>query len=534
MPFNLLRTLTTIQASGQQDDDIGVILHARRREREMKRPELVTVVLPAYGVADAIGSVVRDLAVAAYALRIRGMNLERPAAQRRRAGRRSGRGSDRRGAGPAGSESSTGPPAGAGAAFLQGFREVVEEGRADLVATLDATGRHDATEIPRLVDLLIDRGLHVVIGSRWVRGSGTPGLSVGRWVLGRMANLVFRVLTGTYGIADATTSFRIARIEVVRDFDFAGQPVNSHSVQTNFVATAVARGYRVREAPIIYRAPAGGGGGLSLRDVAQFVRHLGGLRRAVNRTRTARLAPSGRTFDDEHFGAADDIEQLGTRQPLLRLGARRVPPLPARPGARSGRGNGDDHPQARRPLPGHHRDGARACGEHDRRAGVVRGPAPARERAPPDAGGLASSRRTASTPPCTSTCSSTSPTTRSSWPGRRRRCDRWCAARVRPRARVALLRSRLQGRPLSALQPATAARRWSRRRGSRSSRSRYFDVFGVVPYWVVYRLLRHNDIPTAPRCGRTTGWSCRPAGCLQRLVRHPPVGKNVILVARKP
>jgi hypothetical protein len=60
----------------------------------------------------------------------------------------------------------------------------------------------------------------------------------------------------------------------------------------------------------------------------------------------------------------------------------------------------------------------------------------------------------------------------------------------------------------------------------------YFDVLGVAPYWLVYRVLRHNDIPGS------TMWSYDrlvvPASrLLQRFVPHPPVGKNVILVARK-
>ena len=42
----------------------------------MKRPKLVTVVLVAHGVEGAIASVVRDLAVAAYALRSRDMKLD--------------------------------------------------------------------------------------------------------------------------------------------------------------------------------------------------------------------------------------------------------------------------------------------------------------------------------------------------------------------------------------------------------------------------------------------------------------------------
>ena len=205
-----------------------------------------------------------------------------------------------------------GPATGPGNAYVEGFRRVLDAGRADLVATLDATGRHDPTQLPHLIDRLVTSELDVVIGSRWVRGSGTPGLSPTRWALGKLANATFRVLTGTRGIADATTSFRVARVPVVRDFTIGAGPVSSHSLQTMFVAMAVARGYRVGEAPIIYRATAGSAGGLGLRDVGDFTAHLRALRASVDRTRQRRLSPAGRAFDDVHFGAAEDLERLGT------------------------------------------------------------------------------------------------------------------------------------------------------------------------------------------------------------------------------
>src|SRR5512133_1992303 len=217
----------------------------------MKRPKSVTVVLPAQGVEGAIASVVRDLAVAAYALRSRQMALDvlllagdadRTAAIATATARQLGLDLT---AVPA-------PEEGPGQAFLDGFRQAAHYGPADLVVTMDATGHHDATQIPHLIDRLMERDLHVVIGSRWARGAGTPGLSARRWALGRAANSVFRTLTGAHEIRDATTSFRVARAEVVRDFDMIGIAVNSYSVQTAFVAMAIANGYRVGEVPIIY------------------------------------------------------------------------------------------------------------------------------------------------------------------------------------------------------------------------------------------------------------------------------------------
>jgi SAM-dependent methyltransferase len=203
-----------------------------------------------------------------------------------------------------------GPAYGPGEAYLEGFRRVTEADVADLVVTLDANGRHDPTEIPRLIDHLIERRWDVVIGSRWTSGSGTPGLSPARWLLGRTANLTFRWVTATPKVGDATTSFRVARAETIRDLDLGGTPVNTYSVHTTFVAKAIAQGFRVGEAPIIYRTPIAGGGGLTLGDVGEFASHLFALRKEMQRLRQRRLSPAGRAFDVEHFGAEDDLECL--------------------------------------------------------------------------------------------------------------------------------------------------------------------------------------------------------------------------------
>jgi SAM-dependent methyltransferase len=270
----------------------------------------VVVVLPIYGGHEALPAVIRDLAVAAYGLRARAMALSVLLLD----GSGQGAVADAVAVGADLSlevEAIPGPRSGAGQAYLEGFRVAIERG-ADLIVTLDANGRHDATEIPRIVDRLVDRDLDVVIGSRWTRGSGTPGLTPLRWLLGRAANQAFRFLTGTHGIRDATTSFRVARSEVVRGFEFGDVPVNSHSVQTTFVADAIAKGYRVAEAPIIYRQPVKEGGEMSSGDIGQFLGHLLHLRRRVDRVRQRRLSRSGRRFADDFFGAAEDLERLGT------------------------------------------------------------------------------------------------------------------------------------------------------------------------------------------------------------------------------
>jgi 2-polyprenyl-3-methyl-5-hydroxy-6-metoxy-1,4-benzoquinol methylase len=498
----------------------------------MKRPESATVVLPAYGSPEAIGPVVRDLAVAAYALRVRGIDLDVLLLHD---------GADHWVADAARTASELGlalmtmpgPEAGPGAAYLLGFRHVVERGCADLVVTLDANGRHDGTQIPRLIDQLVEEELHVIIGSRWARGSGTPGLSLGRWLLGKLANRTFRVLTGTRSIADATTSFRVARVEVVRDFRPGPIPVNSHSVQTAFVATAVARGYRVGEGPIIYRPPVAGNGGLRGRDVGGFATHLLALRRQVDHARQRRLAPSGRSFTDDHFGAAQDLERLGTAKHFFDWVLDGFHPYLQGRVLEVGAGLGtitrkllDSYPDieivclepaenlfqelssyaALAPRVVAHRQtlADHEVGQDERFDAVLY--LNVLEHIPDDAAEL-----------------------------------RLAAAALRPGGVILVFGPALEWLYSELDYKAGHYRRYSLRRlrdlaaaaGLEVLSARYFDVVGVLPYLVVYRLLRRDDITGS------TMWAYDRVAVplsrrIQRTLPQPPLGKNVVLVARKP
>jgi SAM-dependent methyltransferase len=498
----------------------------------MNHARRATVVLPAYRSDDDIPTVVRDLGVAAYALRARDIRLEVVLL----VGVGSGLVGEVK---PLADELGLplslmeGPASGAGEAYLVGFRSVLEPGRADLVVTLDANGRHDATQIPRLIDRLNSEGWDVVIGSRWTKGSATPGLSPGRWILGRLANLVIRVLTGTHGIADATTSFRVARIETVKDFDFSGVPINSHSVQTSFVVNALAKGYRVGEAPIIYRPVIGGGGGLQGKDVLEFSSHLFGLRKQAEETRRQRLSVRGRAFSDAHFNAARDLERLGTAKHFFDWVLDEFDEYLSGRVLEVGAGLGT----ITRNLLQRYPDISIVALE------------PA-DNLFADLGALA-----AATPRVLAVHDTLENWRRTS----DRRFDailylnvlehiaddereiRYAADALRPRGALLVFAPALESLYSELDYKAGHYRRYSVRTirrivagaGLEVISARYFDVLGVLPYYVVYKLLGHAEI------SGSTLWAYDRLAVplsrlIQRVVLHPPLGKNVVLVALKP
>jgi SAM-dependent methyltransferase len=68
--------------------------------------------------------------------------------------------------------------------------------------------------------------------------------------------------------------------------------------------------------------------------------------------------------------------------------------------------------------------------------------------------------------------------------------------------------------------------------GFEVEKSFFFDVSGVLPWWFLFRVLKRRGI----RPGQVSlydRWIVPPMSRLERLCR-PPVGKNIILIARKP
>lgn len=184
----------------------------------------------------------------------------------------------------------SGDKEGLGAALVRGFRylERPEVSRADFVVTLDADGQHDARQIPGLVEAFLSRKSGVMIGSRWTPGGSSPGTSRLRSILSRGGNWAFRVITGTRGVQDATTSFRVIRPEVIALFDPARLKVDGYAFFSAFIALAQAHGYSIDESPIVFRPRSAGLSKLSLRDCREFLVNLFAVRRVVQEERAAR------------------------------------------------------------------------------------------------------------------------------------------------------------------------------------------------------------------------------------------------------
>jgi glycosyltransferase involved in cell wall biosynthesis len=131
---------------------------------------------------------------------------------------------------------------GQGAALRTGYRLALATG-ADVVITMDADGQHEASELPRLLQPLLDGEADVVNGSR-VLGDADPSHAareLGIRVFARLLSL----LTWSR-ITDPACGFRAVRASALRKLQFHQDQFHN----SEFIVEASKRGLRTVEVPV--------------------------------------------------------------------------------------------------------------------------------------------------------------------------------------------------------------------------------------------------------------------------------------------
>ena len=105
---------------------------------------------------------------------------------------------------------------GVGGALRCGFRWAVQQGY-DVAVQVDADGQHDPAQVPMLIGCLAAEDADLVVGSRFVTGSGAYSLSRGRRIAMRVLERRATAATGTR-VLDTTSGFRAIRRPLLERF----------------------------------------------------------------------------------------------------------------------------------------------------------------------------------------------------------------------------------------------------------------------------------------------------------------------------
>ncbi|ACU53809.1 Dolichyl-phosphate beta-D-mannosyltransferase [Acidimicrobium ferrooxidans DSM 10331] len=155
---------------------------------------------------------------------------------------------------------------GLGGAYRDGFKVAISEG-ATSVVEIDADFSHDPAAIPALLAAL-DDGAALAIGSRYVLGGRSPGLSRERLALSRGGNLYAAFMLGL-PVRDATAGFRAYRTDVIHEVGFRSSRADGYGFQVELTRLVNDAGYRIVEIPITFRDRRAGTSKMSAKIVVE-------------------------------------------------------------------------------------------------------------------------------------------------------------------------------------------------------------------------------------------------------------------------
>ncbi len=178
---------------------------------------------------------------------------------------------------------------GLGTAYIAGFRKALNisemGGMVVRIMTMDADFSHHPKYIPSMVHASIE-GADLVIGSRYVKGGGTPDFPLNRRLLSSGANTFAKIMLGLRA-RDVTAGFRCYRREVLEALPLDEIFSSGYSFLIEMLFLVQNFGFKVGEVPIIFMDRVEGTSKISSQEVTRamytvlrlFWRRIKGLSR---------------------------------------------------------------------------------------------------------------------------------------------------------------------------------------------------------------------------------------------------------------
>lgn len=203
-----------------------------------------------------------------------------------------------------------------------GFEHALKHSSPDFLVTLDPAGHHDARQLVDLVRVFRSKGSGLTVGSRWVGGGAAPGTPPVRSALSRLASLLVARTTGLGNVRDVTTSFRVIRSDAAALIAATPATTGDYGFYCEFAAAAQAFGFTVAEVPIEFRPRFSDVAPLAPSDLWEFARDLARIRSRIRAIKAEMridqatwAARSGRMREQSpevgsEFGALDELTEL--------------------------------------------------------------------------------------------------------------------------------------------------------------------------------------------------------------------------------
>jgi dolichol-phosphate mannosyltransferase len=139
---------------------------------------------------------------------------------------------------------------GLGMAYIEGFGELLAQGRYDYILQMDADLSHDPAYISKFIEAAND-GADLVVGSRYRPGGSTPDWSWFRRFLSFWANVYTRTVLGRV-LSDYTGGFNMYSCELLQKLDFRNVTTRGYGFLIELKYKAAAAAGKIAEVPIVF------------------------------------------------------------------------------------------------------------------------------------------------------------------------------------------------------------------------------------------------------------------------------------------
>ncbi|NTV23382.1 MAG: glycosyltransferase family 2 protein [Nanoarchaeota archaeon] len=157
---------------------------------------------------------------------------------------------------------------GLGVAYLRAFDYAIDKLEADVMFMMDADMSHPPELIPEFMREM-ELGHDVVIGSRYIRGGGTPDWSSSRKLISKTGNLFARIIGGLK-VNDCTSGFRAIRTSVYKKIEKSHLHTRGYAFLTTLLYELIAAGAKIREIPLVFYDRKFGETKLQRKDMVEF------------------------------------------------------------------------------------------------------------------------------------------------------------------------------------------------------------------------------------------------------------------------
>ena len=178
---------------------------------------------------------------------------------------------------------------GLGTAYIAGFKYAIAHDY-DAAFEMDADFSHDPRYLPDFLRAIEDADL--VIGSRYIRGGGTPSWSLIRRFISGGGNIFARFMLGI-PVHDCTAGYRCYRRRVLETIDLDTIQSQGYAFQIEMVYRTRQHGFKIVETPIIFKDRRVGKSKMSRKIVIEGFTYVIRTRLSIDKKSASSPASSG-------------------------------------------------------------------------------------------------------------------------------------------------------------------------------------------------------------------------------------------------